>query len=183
MALGMIAVILAAGGGAYAATTGGGTITVCVHHNGGALYRAKKCARQDSKLSWNITGSRGATGRTGPPGPAGSGGVPGPAGPAGSPGASAASSATVVRTDVTVAGNSSAYGYAMCTSGERALGGGVTAASGGTVADRILQSGPVNSGKTFTGTTTGSTPAGWYGGYLNNNAFSETAYIYAICAY
>ncbi len=188
LVISLVALIAATAGGAYAAGGRDSTITVCVHRDSGGLYRAQKCARHDSQLSWNITGPRGASGQPGPPGPAGSGGGsgPGPAGPpgpAGATGASAASSATLVRTDVTVGGFSSAYGYAMCTSGQKALGGGVTATSGGTTADRILQSGPVNSTKSFDGTTSGSVPAGWYGGYLNDNAVSETVYIYAICAY
>jgi hypothetical protein len=69
-ALAAVAVLLA--GGAYAlASSSGGTITVCVSHNGGALYKAKKCAKHDTKLSWNKVGQQGpggAPGANGAPG-------------------------------------------------------------------------------------------------------------------
>lgn len=42
---------------------------------GGGLYVAKRCARHDKRLTWNITGPRGATGQQG------STGNPGPLGP------------------------------------------------------------------------------------------------------
>jgi hypothetical protein len=76
LALGVIAVVIAAAGGAYAANSGG-TITVCVHHNGGGLYEARKCAKHDANLSWNAQG---------PPGQPGTPGLQGPRGPQGSPG-------------------------------------------------------------------------------------------------
>jgi hypothetical protein len=76
LVLGVIAVVIAAAGGAYAANSGG-TITVCVHHNGGGLYEAKKCAKHDANLRWNAQG---------PPGQQGNPGLQGPRGPQGSPG-------------------------------------------------------------------------------------------------
>lgn len=73
--------LLIAGGGAYAlASSRGGKITICVSHHGGALYKAKRCARRDKKLSWNKQGPQGAPGS---PGPQGTQGPPGPAGPQG----------------------------------------------------------------------------------------------------
>jgi hypothetical protein len=89
LALSLVAVILALGGGAYAATSGGGTIVVCVHRHGGGLYRASRCARHDTALSWNARGPqgpRGPAGRTGAKGDTGLTGVKGDTGPAG-PGA------------------------------------------------------------------------------------------------
>lgn len=93
---------LVAGGGTYALAASGTTvINVCVKKQGGELYRAKKCSKGDTELSWNREGPRGATGRagqsgppgatgqngaTGPAGAAGSQGPTGPAGPAGTPG-------------------------------------------------------------------------------------------------
>jgi hypothetical protein len=86
-AIGVAGLLLAGGGGYALATTSGGTVTVCVSHKGGTLYKAKKCANIDKKLSWNKVGpqgpqgpqgSRGATGATGPQGPRG---LQGPAGP------------------------------------------------------------------------------------------------------
>ena len=64
-ALGILALIVAGAGGAYAAGTSAQKITVCVHRHGGTLYRARRCARRDSKLSWNARGQQGATGATG----------------------------------------------------------------------------------------------------------------------
>lgn len=81
LALGAIALVIGAAGGAYAAGSGSGTITVCVHHHGGGLYKAHKCAKHDKKLSWN---AKGQTGPVGPQGATGSQGPPGPStGPAG----------------------------------------------------------------------------------------------------
>jgi hypothetical protein len=57
MGVALAALALAASGGAYAATTGSsGTIVACVHHSGGGLYVAHKCARHDSHLTWNVAG-------------------------------------------------------------------------------------------------------------------------------
>jgi len=67
---GMIALLAAAGGGAYAATTASGNrsgvIVACVHRNGGGLYVAKRCAKRDSRLTWDVRGLRGLTGLPGP---------------------------------------------------------------------------------------------------------------------
>jgi len=59
-----IAALVLAGGGAYAlaSATSSHTITVCVQHSGGALYKAKKCAKHDAKLTWNKQGRRGPAG-------------------------------------------------------------------------------------------------------------------------
>jgi hypothetical protein len=80
----MIAIVIAGAGGAYAATSTG-TITVCVHHDGGGLYRAKRCARKDKTLSWNTKGQTGPAGQTGATGPTGATGAQGPAGPSTGP--------------------------------------------------------------------------------------------------
>jgi hypothetical protein len=64
--------VLIAGGGAYAlASSTGSTVTACVNHKNRTLYKAKKCAKHDQKLSWNKQG------RTGPRGPQGTQGAPG----------------------------------------------------------------------------------------------------------
>jgi hypothetical protein len=84
--VGVVALLLV-GGGAYAlASSTQATITVCVKHSGGALYQAKKCAKHDSRLSWNKQGPAGATGRTGATGAIGPQGPKGDTGPQG-PGA------------------------------------------------------------------------------------------------
>jgi hypothetical protein len=85
--VGVLVLVLAGAGGGYAIASGTGTITVCVHHNGGGLYKASKCAKRDKRLSWNKVGQRGPTGATGPTGTtgatgaAGQNGATGPAGP------------------------------------------------------------------------------------------------------
>jgi hypothetical protein len=65
-----LAVAVIACGAAYAASAAKSrTITVCVHHNGGGLYRAARCDAHDSRLTWN------AQGPAGPRGPAGAKGL------------------------------------------------------------------------------------------------------------
>lgn len=94
---------LVGGGGTYALAANGTTvINVCVKKKGGELYKAKKCSKGDTELSWDQAGPRGVAGRvgssgppgatgangaTGPAGATGSQGVAGPPGPAGTPGA------------------------------------------------------------------------------------------------
>jgi hypothetical protein len=73
--LGILALVVAAAGGAYAAGSTGGTISVCVHHSGGGLYRARHCARHDSRLKWNARGPQGAQGAAGATGAAGAAGA------------------------------------------------------------------------------------------------------------
>jgi hypothetical protein len=82
-AVAVLALIVAAAGGAYAASSQQ-TITVCVSHKSGTLYQARRCARHDSKLSWNRQGVPGAQG---PQGAQGAQGAQGPQGVPGSPGA------------------------------------------------------------------------------------------------
>jgi hypothetical protein len=65
----VVALVVAAAGGAYAAGQASTTITLCVSRHGGAVYKAKRCKRRDSKLSFNTTGPAGATGATGAAGP------------------------------------------------------------------------------------------------------------------
>jgi hypothetical protein len=79
-ALGAAGVLVAAGG-AYALASDGATITACVSHKSGTLYKAKRCAKHDKKLSWSKTGPQG------PPGPMGQTGAPGAAGATGAAGA------------------------------------------------------------------------------------------------
>jgi Collagen triple helix repeat (20 copies) len=70
-----LAALLVVGGGAYAlASSNSVTVTACISHNGGTLYTAKRCAKQDRRLSWNKQGP------TGPQGKQGSQGIQGPQG-------------------------------------------------------------------------------------------------------
>lgn len=77
VALGAIALVIAFGAGAYAAPSGK-TITVCVQKKSGALYKAKKCKKGASKLSWNEVGPQGPKGDTGVQGIQGIQGQQGP---------------------------------------------------------------------------------------------------------
>jgi len=69
---------LIAGGGTYAlAGPGSGTLSACVHTRGGALYEARRCARRDRRLTWNIAGPQGTTGPAGVAGKNGANGING----------------------------------------------------------------------------------------------------------
>jgi hypothetical protein len=72
IALGAAAAVVA-GGGAYTAiaSTAQGKISVCVKHKGGTLYKARRCASHDKRLTWNARGPRGPRGFRGPQGPGG----------------------------------------------------------------------------------------------------------------
>jgi hypothetical protein len=90
----VVMAVLIVGGGAYAlAADATAQITVCVAKQGGALYKAKNCARGDARLSWSQVGPRGPAGRVGVSGAPGATGATGPRGqtgsqgPAGTPGA------------------------------------------------------------------------------------------------
>jgi hypothetical protein len=81
LALAAVMLALAVAGGALAASSGGTkTIIVCVKKKGGELYRAKKCGKAATKLTWNQTGPqglRGVQGVQGPPGDPGNDGTNG----------------------------------------------------------------------------------------------------------
>ena len=78
MGVALVALVVAASGGAYAAVKSSpSTISACVHHKGGGLYVAHKCARHDARLRWDVTGPTGRQGEQG---------VMGLQGPAGQPG-------------------------------------------------------------------------------------------------
>lgn len=65
MAVAVGAVIVALSGGAYAATTQSTkTMVACVHHSGGGLYVAHKCARGDASRRWQSPGRPDHRGRT-----------------------------------------------------------------------------------------------------------------------
>jgi hypothetical protein len=77
IAVGLVALAVV-GGGAYAlASSTNVAVTVCVSHDGGTLYRAKRCARRDKQLSWNKQGPTGPQGKHGPQGIQGPQGIPG----------------------------------------------------------------------------------------------------------
>jgi hypothetical protein len=109
IAAGVVA-LLVVGGGAYAlASSKNVTLTVCVSHNGGTLYRARRCAKHDKQLSWN---KQGPTGATGPQGKQGAQGIQGPQGIQGAKG------------DQGTKGDTGDMGAVGPTAG--ALGGGTT---------------------------------------------------------
>jgi len=64
-AVAALALVAIASGVTYAATNAAApapAITVCVHHSGGGLYEAAKCAAHDSRLTWNVKGPAGPAG-------------------------------------------------------------------------------------------------------------------------
>jgi hypothetical protein len=77
MAVSFVALTVAVSSGAYAAgSSSAPKITACVRHQGGALYTARKCARHDRTLTWNVAGPPGPS--TGPAGGALTGRYPDP---------------------------------------------------------------------------------------------------------
>ena len=89
--LALVALTAAVSGSTYAAARASvPTINACVHHTGGGLYAAHRCARGDTRLTWNVSGTPGPAG---PPGPAGMLGPTGPPGETGQPGAAGPSEA------------------------------------------------------------------------------------------
>jgi hypothetical protein len=101
LVLGIVMVALAGAAFALGSSLTSGRITVCVSQKGGALYRAKSCAKRDTKLSWNargVAGPRGATGAAGPQGPAGAQGAKGDIGSQGSKGDTGTQGATGIGT-------------------------------------------------------------------------------------
>lgn len=88
MGVALAALVLAASGGAYAAVkVSSPKITACVHHKGGGLYIAHRCARHDARIEWGVApkvgaqGKPGAMGLQGPAGRPGEQGIQGPPGP------------------------------------------------------------------------------------------------------
>ena len=87
MGVALVALVVAASGGAYAAVKSSPSIiSACVHHKGGGLYVAHKCARHDARLRWDVTGPPGRQGAQGVMGLQGAAGQPGGAGIQGRPG-------------------------------------------------------------------------------------------------
>jgi hypothetical protein len=108
----LAALVLAVSGASYAATQSPGTITGCVHHKGGGLYVARKCARHDRRLTWSAMGTSGKPGTTGA---AGTPGAPGGPGTPGMPGASATKLFAQVESNGTI--NASSAGITAAPAG------------------------------------------------------------------
>lgn len=157
MGLGAAAVLVAAAGAYALASSSGGTITVCVTHKGGALYKAKKCAKADRKLVWNKQGSPGPTGPPGPEGPRGAQGRPGDQGIQGSPGVSNYQIVTGTPVESSGGGINLASAYAYCPPGTNALGGGFSSTGNNdTLYERASQPVDENPGAWFVQTTSAS---------------------------
>jgi hypothetical protein len=186
--LGVIAVVVAAAGGAYAATSGGGKISVCVSKSSGGLYKAKHCAAGDSKLSWNVTGPKGATGKTGPAGPAGrtgatgATGATGSTGPGGPPGP-AGNNVTVTETStVSVANGAFGITSVHCPTGDQALGGGIDENNVFTM--QVTSSGPLINGARTLNIANGQHgfADGWQASGDNNSGATAPITVSVICA-
>lgn len=172
--LGTAAMLIAiVGAYALASSSSGGTITVCVSHKGGTLYRAKRCAMADRKLSWNKHGSPGPTGEPGVQGPQGSRGQQGVQGQQGIQGAPGIGNYQVIKgtlVESSGGGINLDSAYAYCPSGTDPLGGGFSSGgSDNTVYVRYDQPIDVD-------------PGAWY---VQTTSASESAYTitpYVICA-
>jgi hypothetical protein len=73
----MTLALMAIAAGVTFAASSSKQITVCFRHKGGALYKAKSCAKHDSKLTWNATGPQGSAGMNGSNGTNGTNGTGG----------------------------------------------------------------------------------------------------------
>jgi hypothetical protein len=168
------AALLIAMAGAYAlASSSGGTITVCVNHKGGSLYRAKKCAKADRKLSWNKQGSPGPTGEPGAQGARGIQGQQGVQGQQGIQGASGISDYQVITgtpAESSGSGVNLDSAFAYCPSGTDPLGGGFSSGgSDNTIYVRYDR--PI-----------GADPGAWY---VQTTSAAESTYTitpYVVCA-
>lgn len=160
-----LALFLALGGGAYAVTGGpaarGRAYRACVATSSGAMRLVagrRRCGRRERLIVWNQAGPRGVAGLRGPEGGSGPPGAPGTDGAPGAPGAAGATSVTV-RTGFS--------GVANCLPGERAVGGGATAGTGG----QLVYSRP---------NPTSGMPTGWRATDNSADVFSPTTYV--VCA-
>lgn len=171
MGLGAAALLVAvAGTYALASSGGGSTITVCVSRKSGLLYRAKKCAKADHKLTWNKQGPAGATGEAGPRGIQGPQGIQGQQGNQGSPGISNYQVVTGTAVESSGSGINLDSAYAFCPPGTSPLGGGYS--SGGndnTIYVRYDE--PVS-----------GSPGAWYVQTTSAVAGTYTITPYAVCA-
>jgi hypothetical protein len=171
--LGATALLIAIAGAYALGSSSGGTITVCVSHKGGSLYRAKKCAKADRKLSWNKQGQPGPTGQSGAQGLPGIPGQQGVRGQQGIQGAPGISNYQVIRGTLVESSGSGANfdsAFAYCPSGTNPLGGGFS--SGGsddTIYVRYDQ--PV-----------GENPGAWYVQTTSASAGAYTITPYVVCA-
>jgi hypothetical protein len=137
------------------------------------LYKAKKCAKGDRKLSWGRQGPAGPTGQPGSEGPRGIQGLPGVQGQRGIQGEPGISNYQVVSgTPVQSSGGGinldSAFAY--CPPGTDPLGGGYSS------------SGNNNTIYTREDRPLGANPGAWY---VQTTSATETVYTitpYAVCA-
>jgi hypothetical protein len=161
VALVTVVTLLAGAGGGYALASGSSTtITVCVSHKGGGLYKAKRCKKRDSRLSWNQTGPQGVQGVQGIQGQKGD------AGPPGVPSVTEASSAAV-----TITHGDNGTAEADCPSGTVATGGGGVNVNPSVY---LVTDAPADA-------ATGATPTAWLAGFQNNSGSTVTVYAIAIC--
>jgi hypothetical protein len=146
---------------------------VCVNHKGGSLYRAKKCAKADRKLSWEKQGPPGPTGEAGAQGPRGiqgQQGVQGQQGIKGAPGISNYQVITGTLVESSGSGINLDSAYAYCPSGTNPLGGGFSSGGGDdTLYVRYDQ--PI-----------GANPGAWYVQTTSASALAYTITPYVVCA-
>ena len=121
-------------------------------------------------------GPAGPAGAAGPTGPSGAGGATGATGPTGP---SAGANAKVFGSAIAVSGGATAGTFAVCPSGQHAIGGG--AALDGTPASRdaITYSYPASS--TGSKVASGTNAAAWAAAMKNGGGSTRNLTVYAVC--
>jgi hypothetical protein len=165
--------IAALAGGAYAATSGG-AVRACVHHHGGGLYRARRCAAHDRLLTWSARGPQGLTGPQGPAGPPGAKGAPG------TPGTPGATKVVVREALVDTSNLQQGTATAFCHPGEAATGGGWEMFHGSIPNFDVFADQPVTAGGVPPGDL--ETPLGWKVSVYNHSGQLDSWRVYVICA-
>ena len=163
----VLALLIALGGIAWASIPGAdGVIHGCYKDTGDnrviVVDSESSCPGGYTALNWNQTGPTGPTGPTGAQGAAGTNGVSG------------------LETKVASgAANASSYKSlaVSCSSGKKALGGGVDTGVAAAGLIDILTTAP--SGATGDGSDNG---AGWLGAFFNNDSQARTVYVWVVCA-
>jgi hypothetical protein len=168
--LGVAAVLIAIAGAYALASSSGGTITVCVNRKGGALYRAKKCAKGDRKLSWNKQGPAGPAGEPGAQGPRGTQGQQGIQGLQGPSGISSYQVITGTPAESSGSGANFDSAFAFCPPGTNPLGGGFSS-SGSNTTIYVRNDQPI-----------GENPGAWLVQTASASVSLYTITPYAVCA-
>jgi hypothetical protein len=121
-------------------------------------------------------GPAGAAGAAGPAGPTGPNGA---AGPTGATGPTAASNAKIYGAVAAVSGGSTAGTFAVCPSGQHAIGGGAALDGSAAAADAVTYSYPASS--TGTKLASGTPAAAWAAAMHNGGGSTRNLTVFAVC--